>query len=579
MVTKGQKNKRACRVWTREAAAGVVSKYKTLKQFRDENGGLHNAIKKNGWIDLLANLERCKMTWTRESAKAVVDQYTSYNQFYKEQRPLWKHIRRRGWQDLLTSLQRAWKTWTREEIAALVKNYKTLPEFRKNEDNAYQIARRRGWGDLLEPLERKGVNPSDHLWTRDMVRDIVNKCSCYNEFRCKYPKAYAAVSTHHWQDLTRCLPRRLPHKVDHRKWSVYRWLFPEEHAVYIGLSVDVKRRAMQELRDATRSAVKPFLDETGCSYEFTILYNNLTADEAAQMEIDEIHRYRADGYNVINRYEGGSLGSYSLYSDKELINIAERYSTVSDLRQHDMSTYNRLQYRDLLPQVQISGKINRFSGSHEERIKLIQSRIPTCSTFSEYAKLYPSDVSYLARHGMQYILDSLPSRHRSNGLSYGEQMLPEELVKRIEAEVSLCKTRGEFRKKYPSDYSYIKHHPEYTSIKKLYNSLSKKHQLSWRSRIPEIKAAISTCKTYREFVNKYSAFEQFLRYHHLTHLMNGLIKQVPAQKPSEEIWKPVIDRYNRKEISVDDAINELHITRFKFYKFFGDDIARVRSSK
>lgn len=350
-----RKQIKTCRVWTREAAAEVISRYTTLKQFSQENAGLYTAIKKKGWKDLCANLERGKLKWTREYAKSVVDQYTSHLTFYKEQYPLWKYIHNRGWKDLLEPLERGWKRWTREEIAALISKYRTIADFKKNEDNAYQILHRHGWKDLLKPLIRKGVIVQEHLWTKDKFIEIVKQCSTYFEFRTKHPDAYAAMYQHHWKHLTNILPRSIE-RVDKRKtWSVYRWLFPEEHAVYIGLSSNVRQRFLDELHNPNKSAVKPFMDSTGCSYKFTVLYENLTANKAAQTEIDLINRYRKRGYKVINRYEGGSLGRYSLETDEELIKKTESYSHVSELRQNDLSTYNKLRYRNILWKVHLAG--------------------------------------------------------------------------------------------------------------------------------------------------------------------------------------------------------------------------------
>ena len=50
-------------------------------------------------------------------------------------------------------------------------------------------------------------------------------------------------------------------------------------------------------------------------------------------------------------------------------------------------------------------------------------------------------------------------------------------------------------------------------------------------------------------------------------------------KPPEDVWKPVIERVNRGEISARQACRELNFKNSTFYRLFGNDIDKNRTTK
>jgi len=63
--------------WTREALTELISKYKTLKDFKHNNNGAYQMIKRRGWRDLFTPLERQlhpRYTFTKEEIQAFCDE-------------------------------------------------------------------------------------------------------------------------------------------------------------------------------------------------------------------------------------------------------------------------------------------------------------------------------------------------------------------------------------------------------------------------------------------------------------------------------------------------------------------------
>lgn len=68
--------------WTREALTVLVSNYRTLKEFKRENNGAYQMIKRRGWNDLLEPLDRQlhpHYKFTIEEIKSLCDEAGDYN--------------------------------------------------------------------------------------------------------------------------------------------------------------------------------------------------------------------------------------------------------------------------------------------------------------------------------------------------------------------------------------------------------------------------------------------------------------------------------------------------------------------
>lgn len=508
MSTKGKKRNRTCHVWTREAAAVVVSKYTTLKQFRDENGGLHATIKKNGWTDLLANLDRGdKVIWTREYAKSLVDQCDTLVDLRDKFPTGYKIMSKRGWQDLYDHLPRACEKWDRDKVSELVAKCTTLKEFTDNYHKAYAIVIAHKWHDLLQPLER--VYPDKvEKWTREMVADCIAQCSNYHEFVEQYSLAYTAMLNHKWQDLAANLTRELPNRDTRNEWVVYKWWFPEENAVYIGLTIDFERRKKQELTIYTSSPIKQFLEDTGCSYETSLLHTGLNCDEANWLEKVEIQNHINAGFKVINRNGGGALGSYYTISNDDLFKyIHDNFDSVSELFEKDQSAYKKIVERRLLDDLKAT-----FPDPEEERLALIKQHIANSTNLLDFKINYRSDIQFLHRRGLDHLYKVLPPGQRCKKCSEDDRL---EMIK---ANIALCKTSTEFRRRFPSDITYLGFH----KAMYLLDGLPSEKDLYTAQQIQAIKDAVAQCTTYREFDLKYHKLNFYVRYHKLEHMLAGL---------------------------------------------------------
>lgn len=354
------------RYWTRKRIAEVIHTCTNLTEFKNMYRGAYNAMERNGWNDLKMNMI---------GYHARTNQTTSTSKL----------------------------KWTRDAIHKVVQQCTSVESFIKQYDQAYRVMKLHNWMDLLELIPHtrsKTIN-----WTEAIILDIIQHCHSRNEFITQYNAAYQAMRRNNWYHLITNLPKAPRLECDRTQWSVYRWLFPESHSVYIGISTNYSKRIYTELRYEYASPIHNHLQATGDSYQITELHHGLSGTEAANLEIAYIEQYKLAGYNILNRNRGGSLGGYKRdidrlqQTDQELLDtIYATYSTYHDFKVSGKNLYKECKQRHLLNKVY--SKLPRTKYSKEYMVSLL-SRYTTCTSFKTD---YPVEYRYILHHNWQDIL-------------------------------------------------------------------------------------------------------------------------------------------------------------------------------
>lgn len=251
------------RVWTRETITEVLKQCRSMNQLKEKYSGAYDAMKRNGWSDLKIHINR---------NLAVQD----------------------------NSLK-----WSPEYLLELTKECGSIKEFRHKYPRAYEKIKDKKWDYLFDDLR---LHSRPIKLTRERISRYIARCSTLYEFRTEYRSAYYAMVRNGWQDLCDHLPRTLHPEASGNNWCVYRWYFPERNTVYVGLSKNYDKRIKDELRYRSASPVKDFIDSTGCTYEVKQVYSGLNSDDAARLEVATIQDSIVNGYSVLNRNRGGTLG-------------------------------------------------------------------------------------------------------------------------------------------------------------------------------------------------------------------------------------------------------------------------------
>lgn len=113
-----------------------------------------------------------------------------------------------------------------------------------------------------------------------------------------------------------------------------------------------------------------------------------------------------EGYNVLNRNRGGSLGSYNGTTEAPqcpslpdlLAEAFSRYDNYASFKQ-DTELYSAIKRMHMIQAVELT-----FFRQHVEQI------VPLCVNKTEFRKKYPSDYKRIRKHGWLDMLATLPDR-------------------------------------------------------------------------------------------------------------------------------------------------------------------------
>ena len=254
--------------WTYEACYEEAKKYKTKIEFHKGSSGAYNAAWENGWLDKFDCFVDGRIKWTREACY---------------------------------------------EVALLCK---TRREFQIKYRGAYKAAWKHGWLDDYDWFVdgNKLAGQKKTKYTKEKCREIALGCKTLKEFMTEYPSVYQKARENGWDKEYDWLERQAP--IDKRKNdNVYAYFFNEQHAVYVGRSVDasiVNRRSHH--RTDKGSTVYKFAKQNNIPIpEMTVLESGLTLNEGLVMEDYYVNKYRKEGWTVLNKAKtgskSGSLGS------------------------------------------------------------------------------------------------------------------------------------------------------------------------------------------------------------------------------------------------------------------------------
>ena len=298
--------------------------------------------------------------WTRETISEVIRTFPSIKQFKKNCSGAYEAMKRHGWDDLKelvdrkADIQDNTPKWTPEHITELVKTCKSIAEFSQKYPRAYEKVKHKKWWGLIESIRQNAVATK---WTRENIAELLKQYSSLYEFRSKNLNAYQAILSHGWFDLISQIPRMPSDWCDDKiKWSVYRWYFPERNAVYIGLTRQFSQRIKAELKYSTTSPVKDFITSTGCTYEVKEIYTDLSCDDAARLEIDTIQRSRDEGYLVLNRSRGGTLGGRPVEKPRVNLYVIAKYGLDGNYIGSILSEDDRETVDKLAMQMELNGE-------------------------------------------------------------------------------------------------------------------------------------------------------------------------------------------------------------------------------
>ena len=227
----------------------------------------------------------------------------------------------------------------KDNVFEEAKKYSTKMDFKKGKFAAYKSACKNGW--LKEMGWFKKQTASNKKWYRDNVFEESKKYKTRSEFERNSSGAYDVARKNCWLDE---MPWLKNEKIDIIKGKIdciYQYYFKETNSIYIGRTVNRKRRDKQHLFDFNDAVFIHSKENDIAVPPMEIIEDNLTLEEGQQREGYWVEYYKQREYNILNRTKTGSLGKLGINKwDKETVfKEARKYSTKTAFRKERSGAY------------------------------------------------------------------------------------------------------------------------------------------------------------------------------------------------------------------------------------------------
>ena len=222
-------------------------------------------------------------------------------------------------------------------------------------------------------------------YTYEYCYNVAKKFNTIYEFRRNNYNLYYTANKNNWvNDYT-----WLKKEIDNTKaQTIYVYEFNDKSA-YVGLTNDINRRDYQH---RSKHYTKGELKYDGVLFysiehnieipEVKILKTNLTREESQKEERYFINEYRKNGWNMINKNKGGSLGAISsdvLWTRELIIEESKKYKTKNEMRNKSRTAYNKMIYMNISKECFPNGRCLTMKTKYiytEDFLKQIKQKYP-----------------------------------------------------------------------------------------------------------------------------------------------------------------------------------------------------------
>jgi hypothetical protein len=213
-----------------------------------------------------------------------------------------------------------------------------------------------------------------------------------------------------------------------RNSFVYAYEF-SDHSVYVGLTNSLLRRDRQHRERKYHSNGKPMYDGV-LDYsekhnivipEVKILSKHLTKDESGDEEIKWIKMYKDNGWNLINKNNGGATGSgiinKSRWTHETVIEEAKKYKNMEEMYKKNHSAYKYMERHKIKLLCFPNAKLQVHNQNRIYTKELIEETVKKCPHKTDLRNLDMTMYQYLFKHGLLY--DYYPKGRHTNS-NYGK---------------------------------------------------------------------------------------------------------------------------------------------------------------
>ncbi|MBR4840973.1 MAG: GIY-YIG nuclease family protein, partial [Paludibacteraceae bacterium] len=279
--------------WDEESCRKEALKYVSRKDFADNMPGAYRVARVNGWLDDYDwFLEPPKRDyWDIDTCLEEAKKYHSKLEFARNCRRGYDVARENGWLNdydwFMESPRRNY--WNENTCKEEAMKYTTRSDFQDGSSGAYGVASKNGWLEQYDWLELK--QKPKGFWNKETCREEALKYKSRSEMQKNCIGAYVVARKNGWLDEYTWLKNEKLFSETGRWYNVYVYEWKELNSIYVGISIDVKKRQLQHQQEG--SSVFNFSKKHNVEIpEMEIIEDHLIPTQAQELEAYYIDYYK-----------------------------------------------------------------------------------------------------------------------------------------------------------------------------------------------------------------------------------------------------------------------------------------------
>ncbi len=171
-------------------------------------------------------------------------------------------------------------------------------------------------------------------WNYEMCKKIASQFKTKIQLKKEVRSCYTTILSKKWHHLM----DHMSSIGDLYNRCVYVYEFNND-SVYVGLTLNLEKRDKQHKKDKFSSVYKHII-ETNIEPNLIKISDYITNSNAVKLEIETIEKYKRNGWKLLNKVKGGSLGATNRYWTKEkCIEEGFKYNSKKEFREKSYSSY------------------------------------------------------------------------------------------------------------------------------------------------------------------------------------------------------------------------------------------------
>jgi predicted GIY-YIG superfamily endonuclease len=298
--------------WTKEKCQEEALKYDSRIEYQNNSASSYEKALKMKWIDDICShmkqLINCSNYWTKDRCREAALKCLGRKEFCKKYKGAYESARLNNFLDeicshMITTIKpRGY--WTKDRCRKAAILCRDKKEFRNNYVSAYIVSYENKWLDEICSHMIEYHKPNGY-WDKNKCAELASGCTYRNEFQQKYKVAYNKSLENNWLDEI-CSHMEACGNLNER--LIYAFLFPNDY-IYIGLTCNIARRKNEHLSEQKRNtSVYKYILESGLIPELIKISDYIEVDKAIKLEKYYIEIYSNNGYKLLNKNKGGTIG-------------------------------------------------------------------------------------------------------------------------------------------------------------------------------------------------------------------------------------------------------------------------------